>query len=88
MPKSTEKLESKNLNSPEEVRKFDKGKVELVNVAGATIGRATFEPGWKWSEHVGPVATTATHPRCRSPRRRRIRTRSRRMLIGDLLAAS
>ena len=54
MSKSAEKFESKSLNSPEEVRKFDKGKVELVNVAGATIGRATFEPGWKWSTCVKP----------------------------------
>jgi hypothetical protein len=58
MPKSAEKFESKSLNSPEEVRKFDKGKVELVNVAGATIGRATFEPGWKWSTCVKPIAKT------------------------------
>jgi hypothetical protein len=46
------------LNSPDEVRKFDKGKVELVNVGGATIGRATFEPGWKWSTCVKPIANT------------------------------
>ena len=39
-------------------RKFDEGKVELVNVAGATIGRATFDPGWKWSTCVKPVAKT------------------------------
>jgi hypothetical protein len=58
MSKSDEKFESKSLNSPEEVRKFDKGKVELVNVAGATIGRATFEPGWKWSTCVKPIANT------------------------------
>jgi hypothetical protein len=58
MSKSTEKFESKSMNSPEEVRKFDKGKVELVNVAGATIGRATFEPGWKWSTCVKPIANT------------------------------
>lgn len=58
MPKTVEKMESKSLNSPEEVRKFDKGKVELVNVAGATIGRATFEPGWKWSTCVKPIAKT------------------------------
>ena len=58
MLQSTEKFESKSLNSPEEVRKFDKGKVELVNVAGATIGRATFEPGWKWSTCVKPIANT------------------------------
>jgi hypothetical protein len=58
MPKSAEKFESKSLNLPEEVRKFDKGKVEFVNVAGATIGRATFEPGWKWSTCVKPIANT------------------------------
>ena len=32
---------------------FDKGKFELVRVGGMTIGRATYEPGWKWSLHVG-----------------------------------
>jgi len=58
MPQSDEKFESKSLNSPDEVRKFDKGKVELVNVGGATIGRATFEPGWKWSVCVKPIAGT------------------------------
>ncbi len=51
-------FELKSLNSPEEVRKFDKGRVELVKVAGATIGRATFEPGWKWSACVKPIAGT------------------------------
>jgi len=40
------------------VRKFEKGKVELVKIAGATIGRATFEPGWKWSTCVKPIAKT------------------------------
>jgi len=58
MPMSAEMFELKSLNSPEEVRKFDKGKVELVNVAGAAIGRATFEPGWKWSTCVKPIAKT------------------------------
>jgi hypothetical protein len=58
MPTSSEKFESKSLNVPEEVRKFDKGKVELVNIAGATIGRATFEAGWKWSTCVKPIAKT------------------------------
>jgi hypothetical protein len=58
MPQSTEKFEAKSLNAPEEVRKFEKGKVELVKVGGATIGRATFEPGWKWSVCVKPIANT------------------------------
>ncbi len=55
---SEKTFELKSLNSPEEVRKFDKGKVELVNVAGAAIGRAAFEPGWKWSTCVKPIANT------------------------------
>src|SRR5215470_9708962 len=38
---------------PDEVRTFDKGKFELVRIGGMTIGRATYAPGWKWSDHVG-----------------------------------
>jgi quercetin dioxygenase-like cupin family protein len=43
----------KRFESPDEVRTFDKGRFELVHIGGVTIGRATYEPGWKWSEHVG-----------------------------------
>jgi hypothetical protein len=39
--------------NPDEVRTFEKGKFELVHLGGMTIGRATYDPGWKWSEHVG-----------------------------------
>ena len=53
-----QQFELKSLNSPDEVRKFEKGKVELVTIAGALVGRATFEPGWKWSNHVKPIAKT------------------------------
>ncbi len=52
------KYELKGLGSPDEVRKFEKGKLELVSVAGAAVGRATFEPGWKWSTTVKPIAKT------------------------------
>ena len=38
----------KSLNKPDEVRTFDKGKVELVKINGSTVGRAVFQPGWKW----------------------------------------
>lgn len=58
MPKTIEAFEVKSLNKPEEVRKFDRGKVELVTVGGATLGRATFEPGWRWSTCVKPIAKT------------------------------
>jgi quercetin dioxygenase-like cupin family protein len=44
----------KRFESPDEVRVMQKGKFELVQIGGMTIGRATYEPGWKWSEHVGP----------------------------------
>ena len=44
----------KSFDSPDEVRQMDKGRFEVVRVGGMTIGRATYEPGWKWSEHVGP----------------------------------
>ena len=53
-----EKMGSKSFNKPDEVRVFDKGKVELVNLGEATIGRATFEPGWRWSTCVKPLANT------------------------------
>ena len=43
----------KRFEQPDEVRTFEKGKFELVHLGGMTIGRATYEPGWKWSEHVG-----------------------------------
>ena len=50
----------KSLDSPEETRPFKdgKGRVELVNLDSGPVGRATFEPGWKWSEHVKPIAGT------------------------------
>lgn len=43
----------KRFEIPDETRTFDKGKFEIVHIAGMTIGRATYEPGWRWSEHVG-----------------------------------
>ena len=44
----------KRFETPDEVRVLQKGRFELVHIGGMTIGRATYEPGWKWSEHVGP----------------------------------
>ena len=50
--------ECKSLSQPEETRQFPKGRLELVNIGGVTMGRGTFEPGWKWSECVKPIAKT------------------------------
>ena len=44
----------KRFENPDEVREFAKGRFELVNIGGMTIGRATYEPGWRWSVDVGP----------------------------------
>ena len=43
----------KRFESPDEVREFEKGRFEVVRLGDMTIGRATYQPGWKWSEHVG-----------------------------------
>ena len=58
------KMEVKGFDKPDEVRAFDKGKVELVKVGGATVGRAIFQPGWKWSESVKPLVKTKS---CEAP---------------------
>ena len=61
---TTEKAEVKSFNKPEEIRNFPNGKVELVKVGGAMIGRAVFEPGWKWSTSVQPLVKTKS---CEAP---------------------
>jgi quercetin dioxygenase-like cupin family protein len=43
----------KRFDRPDETRTFPKGKFEIIHIAGKTIGRATYEPGWRWSEHIG-----------------------------------
>jgi hypothetical protein len=52
------KMQSKNLSKPDDVRTFDKGRVELVKLGGVSFGRATLQPGWKWSTCVKPIAQT------------------------------
>ena len=44
----------KGFEEADEIRVFEKGRFELVRIGGMTIGRATYQPGWKWSVHVGP----------------------------------
>lgn len=47
------RLEIRNLADPDQIKEFPKGKVEMVSAGGVTVGRVRYEPGWKWSEHVG-----------------------------------
>lgn len=46
----------KRFESPDEVREFEKGRFEIVTLGGMTIGRATYQPGWKWSTDVGSLS--------------------------------
>jgi hypothetical protein len=57
-------LEAKNLDTPHEKRSFQHGDMRVVNISGATIGRAVFNPGWKWSNDVKPLAGTDS---CEAP---------------------
>ena len=59
-----QKAELKSFGKPEEVREFPKGRVDLLKVGGATVGRASFEPGWRWSTSVQPIAKTKS---CEAP---------------------
>ena len=56
--------EWKNFGKPDEVREFPRGRVELITIGGATIGRAIFEPGWHWATSVQPIANTKS---CEAP---------------------
>ena len=58
MAMATKRAERKSLDRPDETRPFSKGKVELVEIGTGSIGRGTFEPGWKWSECIKPIAQT------------------------------
>ncbi|MFI6316862.1 cupin domain-containing protein [Nonomuraea sp. NPDC050556] len=51
-------IEVKNVDKPDERRDFPKGHLEVCNLTGLSFGVATFEPGWKWSECVKPIAGT------------------------------
>ncbi len=59
-----EKAELKAFSVPDEVREFPKGRLEIIKIGGATIGRAVFQPGWRWSTSVKPIANTKS---CEAP---------------------
>jgi hypothetical protein len=50
----------RRFEAPDEGREFEKGVFRLLRLAGVEIGRAEYEPGWRWSTHVGPTAGTTT----------------------------
>lgn len=53
-----DKMQKQSLSAPSDKRTFDKGIFEVVKMGGVSVGRATFQPGWKWSTSVKPIAKT------------------------------
>ena len=56
--------EHKTFSKPDEVRTFPNGRAEILRVGGVEVGRLTFEPGWRWSKDVKPIAKTSS---CEAP---------------------
>jgi hypothetical protein len=57
-------MECRSMDDSENVREFERGQVQVVNLGGVTFGRATLKPGWKWSTCVKPLAKTQS---CQAP---------------------
>lgn len=58
------KAEQKSFSAADETRTFEYGKVDVLRIGGSEIGRLTLEPGWRWSDHVKPIAGTEL---CQAP---------------------
>ncbi len=50
--------EQKTFAAPDESRTFERGQLDLLTIGGSEIGRLTLHPGWRWSEHIKPIAGT------------------------------
>ena len=57
-------MEVKSFGVPDEARTFDKGKLELLKIGGGVVGRAVFQPGWRWSTSLKPLVKTNS---CEAP---------------------
>ena len=58
MSTTTQRTEQKSFDKPDETRSFENGRVDLLNIGDSEIGRLVLQPGWRWSEHVKPIAGT------------------------------
>ena len=63
---TTATLAKKSIDTPDEVREIDKGRIDIVEIGGLQFARTVFEPGWRWSESVKPIARTES---CEFPHR-------------------
>jgi hypothetical protein len=49
---------AKSFDRPDEIREFPRGRLELIHMGGAIVGRSTLQPGWRWSESLQSMAQT------------------------------
>jgi hypothetical protein len=70
----------KSIDTPDEVREFDKGRIEMITLDDLVFGRTVFQPGWKWSESVKPIARTAS---CEFPHRMFVASGSLHIRMDD-----
>jgi hypothetical protein len=56
--------EHKSFDAPDEMRQFPHGHAEILRVGEGEVGRMVFEPGWRWSNDVKPIAGTSS---CQAP---------------------
>ena len=54
----TGKVEQKSFGAPDETRTFEHGTVRMLRIGGGEVGQLTLQPGWRWSDHVKPIAGT------------------------------
>ena len=58
MSQAQQRTEQKSFDKPDETRSFENGAVDLLTIGDSEIGRLVLQPGWRWSEHVKPIAGT------------------------------
>ena len=64
MNETTQETQHKSFETPDEVRQFPNGEAQILNIGGAEVGRLVFQPGWRWSNDVKPIAGTDS---CEAP---------------------
>jgi hypothetical protein len=72
--------EQKRFVNPDETRTFERGQLDLLEIGGGQVGRLTLQPGWRWSEHVKPIAQTEY---CEAPHFQYHVSGTLRILMGD-----
>jgi hypothetical protein len=64
MPTHHQHTEHKTFSHPDEMRSFPHGRAEILKIGDGEVGRLVFEPGWRWSNDVKPIAKTRS---CEAP---------------------